>query len=150
VDPATIDPALRLDLLAKLQQVKFEGGHRSLFEFSQPRPPKTPEVKIAPRPGRPGSLPVITPVAGGPKPNGAAPVKPPPPPITFKYFGFINPSKGGAKRAFFLDGEDIFVAGEGEVFKQHYKVVRIGVSSAVVEDTQHQHQQTLALEEQPS
>lgn len=150
VDPATIDPALRLDLLAKLQQVKFEGGHRSLFEFSQPRPPKTPEVKITPRPGLPGGLPVVTPAAGGPKPNGAEPVKPPPPPITFKYFGFISPSKGGAKRAFFLDGEDIFVAGEGETFKQRYRVVRIGVNSAVVEDTQHKHQQTLALEEQPS
>jgi len=39
------------------------------------------------------------------------------------------------------------VAGEGEVIQKRYKVVRIGVNSAVVEDIEHKHQQTLALEE---
>jgi hypothetical protein len=78
------------------------------------------------------------------------PPKPPPPPIPFKFYGFIAPATGGlSRRAFFLEGEDIFVAGEGEMIKKRYKVVRIGVNSAVVEDTQHSHQQTLRLEEQP-
>ncbi|MEK7750697.1 MAG: hypothetical protein AAB654_02185, partial [Acidobacteriota bacterium] len=70
-------------------------------------------------------------------------------PITFKFYGYISPARGGAKRAFFLDGEEIHVAGEGEIIKKRYKVVRIGAGSAVVEDTEHQHQQTLPLEEQP-
>jgi len=144
-DPATIDPALRLDLLAKLQKVKLEGGQRSLFEFSAARPPKTPDVKILPKPGAPGATPEAPPSA---KPETAA-VKPPPPPITFKFYGYISPARGGAKRAFFLDGEEIFVAGEGEIIKKKYKVVRIGAGSAVVEDTEFQHQQTLRLEEQP-
>ena len=147
-DPATIDPALRLDLLAKLQNVKLEGGQRSLFEFSAARPPKTPDVKILPKPGAPGASPGA-PGAPGAKPDTGAAVKPPPPPITLKFYGYISPSRGGAKRAFFLDGEEIHVAAEGEIIKKRYKVVRIGVSSAVVEDTEHQHQQTLPLEEQP-
>ncbi len=149
VDPATIDPTLRLDLLARLQEVKLEGGQRSLFEFSQPRPPKTPEVKIPLRPGAPGAPPPgAGALAASPNPGPAAPVKPPPPPITFKFYGYISPAKGGGKRACCLDGEAIFVAGEGDLIKKRYKVVRIGVNSAVIEDTQYQHQQTLALEEQ--
>jgi hypothetical protein len=145
-DPATIDPALRLDLLARLQNVKFEGGQRSLFEFGQPRLPKTPDVKILPKPAAPG-VGGATPSASSP---AAAAVKPPPPPITFKFFGYISPARGGAKRAFFLDGEDIFVAGEGEIIKKRYKVVRIGTNSAVLEDVEFQHQQTVPMEEQPA
>jgi hypothetical protein len=144
-DPATIDPALRLDLLARLQQVKFEGGQRSLFEFGQPRLPKTPDVKILPKPAVPGDS-----AAAPSAPSPAAAVKPPPPPITFKFFGYISPARGGVKRAFFLDGEDIFVAGEGEIIKKRYKVVRIGINSAVLEDVEFQHQQTVPMEEQPA
>ena len=33
-----------------------------------------------------------------------------------------------------MDAEDIVVAGEGEVIKKHYKIVRIGINSAEVED----------------
>lgn len=146
-DPATIDPALRLDLLAKLRNVKLEGGQRSLFEFSAARPPKTPDVKILPKPGVPGAIPGAPAVPGATPETAAA--KPPPPPITFKFYGYISPARGGAKRAFFLDGEEIHVAGEGEIIKKRYKVVRIGADAAVVEDTEHQHQQTLPLEEQP-
>jgi hypothetical protein len=47
-----------------------------------------------------------------------------------------------------LDGEDIIIAGEGDMVKKRYKIVRIGVNSAVVEDTQFKsnNQQTLPLE----
>jgi hypothetical protein len=60
----------------------------------------------------------------------------------------VNPSKADSKRAFFLDGEDIVIASEGDVIKKRYKIVRIGVNSAVVEDTQFKsnNQQTLPLE----
>jgi hypothetical protein len=54
----------------------------------------------------------------------------------------------GHRRAFFLVGDDIFVAAEGDVVKRRYKVVRIGVNSAVVEDTQLKNTQTLPLAEE--
>jgi hypothetical protein len=41
------------------------------------------------------------------------------------------------------------VVSEGDTIKTRYKIIRIGVNSAVVEDTQHKHQQTLQLEEPP-
>ena len=52
VDPMTIDPTLRLDLLAKLQNEEPAGGSRNLFQFGAPPPkvelPKGPEPKIVP------------------------------------------------------------------------------------------------------
>ena len=86
----------------------------------------------------------------GPEPPRA--VEPPPepkaPPIPLKFYGFVNKTKVGDKRAFFLDGEEIVIAGEGDMIKKRYKIVRIGVNSAVVEDTEFKgnNQQTLPLE----
>ena len=53
-----------------------------------------------------------------------------------------------SRTAFFLDGEDILVATEGQVVKKRYRVVRIGTSSVVMEDTQSKTQQTLPLQEE--
>ena len=52
------------------------------------------------------------------------------------------------ERIFFLDGEEIVVAGEGDLIKKRYKVVRIGVTSVEVEDTQFNHTQMLPLAEE--
>jgi hypothetical protein len=41
------------------------------------------------------------------------------------------------------------MAAEGDLVQKRYKIVRIGVNSAVVEDTEHKHQQTLPLEMVP-
>ena len=53
----------------------------------------------------------------------------------------------GAKRAFFMDGDDIIVATEGQLIHNRYRVVRIGPSSCTVEDTQFKHEEPLPLEE---
>jgi hypothetical protein len=136
---------LRLDLLAKLQEVRVEGVKRSLFEFSKAPPPKVPEPKIVPKPmagSKAAELKAAAMQAAKKK------MKPPPPPVNLKFYGYISQARSSNKRAFFLDGEDIFVAGEGDIIQKRYKVVRIGVNSAVVEDTQHDHKQTLTLVEQ--
>ncbi len=143
IDPTTVDPTLRLDLLAKLQSITIKGGERSLFDFAQapqpPAPKQPPHEKIIPKPFGPQPPPAQV--------TKAAPVKPPPPPIPLKFYGFINPARTDLKRAFFLDGEDIIVASEGELIRKRYKVVRIGLNSVVMEDLEHKHQQTLPLVE---
>jgi len=153
VDRATIDPTLRLDLLARLQNVPAEGGARSLFEFGKEPPPAPVAVK-EPEPIKPKYA-----FVGPPSPPKPVEVKAPPPPqappVPLKYYGFVNPQRTpGPKRAFFLDGEDIIVAGEGDLVKKRYKIVRIGVNSAVVEDTQFEKaqnkDQTLPLVEEQS
>jgi hypothetical protein len=77
-----------------------------------------------------------------PAPPTPAPT-PPPPPIPLKFYGFS--SRTGSKRAFFLDGDDIDVAGENEVIKNRYKVIKIGINSVEIEDLNYKHQQTLPL-----
>ena len=53
--------------------------------------------------------------------------------------------------AFFLDGDEISVAAEGDTVKKRYRVVRIGVNSVLMEDMESKRQQSLPLtEEQPS
>ena len=51
------------------------------------------------------------------------------------------------KTAFFMDGDDILIQAEGSTFKGRYRLLRIGVNSAVVEDMQFKLEQTLPLAE---
>ncbi len=146
-DPATIDPTLRLDLLAKVQKVELGPPGRNLFDFGSAPPPevKLPTVvaKIDPRP-----KPAVGPV--GP----VGPIGPPPPPaapqIALKYYGYKVSTTDGHKAAFLLDGDDILVAGENDTVKRRYKVVKIGVNSITLEDTQFKSTQTLPLQEAPA
>ncbi len=142
---ANIDPTLRLDLFAKVRKVSAEGGARNLFAVAGATVPATP-IKLAKEPKIPINKltpPATTVTAGG------TPAEPPPPPINLKYYGFSSVrGTDGKKRAFFLDGDDIIVAGENEMIKKRYKVVRIGVNSVQVEDTQYKNTQTLPLQEE--
>jgi hypothetical protein len=146
VDVASINPALKVELLAKLRTVEVQGGSRSLFDFGQPPPPPPPDVKpifVGPKMAPPG----------GANPSGdskqAVASKPPTTPIPFKYYGFASVSRGGNRTAFFIDGEEIFIRGENDdLIRNRYKIVRIGVNSAVVEDTTDHHQETLKLVEE--
>lgn len=142
LDPTQVDPTLRTDLLAKLQEVRMQGAGRNLFQFGQaPPPPKPPEPKIIPKP-----VETAGPVGPDGQPVPAQPVKPPPPPIPLRYYGFAEPRVPGDKRAFFMEGEEIRIAAEGELIKQRFRVVQIGPKSAVVEDTQHDNRQTLTIQ----
>lgn len=145
-DVSRIDPTLRLDLIAKLRDLELEGGARSLFDFgAPPKPPAPPVPPVAPvKPLNPVAVAAVPTPTAVPTP----PAKPAPPPIPLKFYGYINGARGGSRQAFFLEGEDIFVAGEDETVHNRYKVIRIGVNSAVVEDTTNRNQQTLPLIEE--
>ena len=141
VDPMTIDPTLRLDLLAKVQGVEMQGGSRNLFQASAAPPvalPTEPKIAVARKPAGPEP----------PPPPPGPPVQPPAPPITLKYYGYSSARGDNKKHAFFLDGEDILVGAEGDLVKKRYRVVKIGVNSVTMEDTQFKHEQTLQLQEE--
>jgi len=142
-DPNTIDPTLRLDLLAKVQGVDATTGIRNLFQFT------TAAAIAAARSPEPAPIVPQKPitVAQAPPPP-PAPVKTAPPPINLKYFGYTALRQGGSKRAFFIDGDEILIGTEGDLVKKRYRVVRIGVNSVVVEDTQFNNTQTLTLPEE--
>ncbi len=145
-DLTKVDPSIKLDLLAKLRGVDIEGGNRSLFEFSQP--PAPPPPKVDPIIVRKRQE-IAAAMAADAQKTQVPAAPPPPPPIPLKFYGFVNNARTeGPKRAFFLEGDDIFVAAEGELVKNRYKIIRIGVNSALVEDTSNKSQQTLALQEE--
>jgi hypothetical protein len=151
INVTDVDPTLRIDLLAKVQAVKLEGGQRNLFQFGSIQPVeiarlKGPEPKI-PLPGTH----LMGPMALPPPPPPPPPVvitEAPPPPIPYKYYGLSTTRINGRKTAFFLDGEDIILANEGMVVKKRYKVVRIGATSVVMEDVDSKKQQTVNYTEE--
>jgi hypothetical protein len=156
-DPMTIDPTLKLDSLARVQNVKIEGARRSIFEFgAAPPPPPTPAQVAASRKPVPNPLAAAQTMAAQQQAQqnaqpAAPPAPPPPPPIPLKFYGYsAAASQAGPKRAFFLEGDDIHVVNEGDMVKRRYRIVRINVNTVTVEDTQFKNTQTLPLEEQPS
>ena len=50
IDPNTVDPTIHIELLAKVQNMKLEGGQRNLFQFGAAPPPelkgKEPKVEL--------------------------------------------------------------------------------------------------------
>ena len=148
IDPNQIDPTLRLDLLAKVQSVTLEGGSRNLFQFGTAAPlaslNKTPIPKVGKIPIMGPANPTVISANPGPPPAPTAP------PIPLKYYGFTNTKGEPRKKAFFLDGEDIIVAWEGDTVKSRYKIMHIGVNSIEMEDTQFKSKQTLPLEPEPA
>jgi hypothetical protein len=151
-DPMTVDPTLRLDLLARLEKVHISGGMRSLFDFSNvPVVSNAPIPKIIPAAQKPvAPKPFIGPMPEPPKPPKPVVQAPVAPPIPLRFYGFASSPRGGQKRAFFLDGENIVVAAEGDSIKGRYKVIRIGLANVVMEDTQFKQQQTLPIVPDPT
>ena len=143
-DPASIDPTLRLDLLAKVQNIEVGPPGRNLFQFGSAPPPPAPPQKLP----KVDQIAINrTPPPPPPTTDTLPPPKPTAPPMTFKYYGYKVSKSDGRKAAFLLDGEDILIAGENDTVKKHYRVVKIGISSITIEDTEFKSTQTLPLQE---
>ncbi len=127
-----LDPTLRLNLLRSSEGVKYEGTGRNIFlahaEEPLPKPKDNPlkEDKKVPQP---------------------PPGPPPPPPINLKFYGFAN-KPGETKKIFLSEGDNIFIAGEGDVVNRRYKVVKIGQTSVEIEDLLNNNKQTIPLSSQ--
>lgn len=126
----TLDPSLRTDKLAASQKVEYTGGSRNIFKMQDA------QVKI--------DTPAAS-VRTQPQPQARVITPPPPPPqIPLKYYGFSN-RPGEAKKAFLQDGENIFVAVEGDVVERRYKIVKITNNFVLVEDVLNNNQQNINL-----
>jgi hypothetical protein len=123
---SNLDPTLRFDLLRPSEETTYKGSGRNIFKPQADPPPVIPKPIVAP-----------TGPIGPPKP-------PPPPPINLKFFGFAN-KPGEAKRIFLSQGDDVFVAGEGEIVNRRYRVVRIGPSWVEIEDVLTNHSENIPL-----
>jgi hypothetical protein len=125
---AVENPALRLDLLDHLKTAQYEGSHRNIFSDKLPAPPAPPVVAARPAP-----------------PPGPPPVPPLVVPATF--FGYVTDSRTGARRAFFSEGDEVYVVGVGEVLLGRFRLLQIGNSTAEVEETSSGRRATLTIQE---
>ena len=127
-DPqSSLDPTLRLQLLRSVEGLSYSGSGRNIF-VEQAEVAKIPTPVHDPR----------TDVPQGP--TGP----PSPPAITLKFFGFMN-KPGEAKKVFLSEGEDVFIASEGDIVNRRYKVVRISPNSVEIEDVLYKHSQSIPL-----
>jgi hypothetical protein len=120
---------LRYDWLKASEDTMYEGNGRNIF-LAQAEPPPVPVST-----GATDHAKIEPPVDTGP---------PPPPPITLKFFGFANQT-GGPKKIFLSQGEDIFVAREGDIVDRRYKVLHIAPNSVEVEDVLNNNRQNIPL-----
>ena len=126
-----LDPTLDLNLLAQSEEIKYAGNGRNIFVAGS--------VATIPVPKKTGATDVDEQTAIRP-----VPTIPPPPPITLKFFGFAN-KPGEAKRIFLSQGEDVFIAGEGEIVNRRYRVLRISPNAVEMEDVINSNRQSIPL-----
>jgi hypothetical protein len=72
------------------------------------------------------------------------PPPPPPPPINIKFFGFAN-KPGESRKVFLSQGEDVFIAVEGDIVDRRYKVLTISPMSVEIEDVLTNNRQSIPL-----
>lgn len=123
----SLDPTLRTDLLKISEDTKYEGTGRNIFRV----------FVVIPT--------TVAPVATQePSQQVQGPVLPPPPPIDLKFYGYATPT-GGTRRIFLVQGEDIFVAREGDIVDRRYKVVRISPTAVEILDVLSNNRQSIPL-----
>ena len=127
-----LDPTLDLKLLSQSEEIKYAGNGRNIFVAGS-----EPKIEVARRNG-----------TMEPKGIQAPPLPPPPPPITLKFFGFAN-RPGETKKVFLSQGEDVFIAAEGDIVDRRYRVLHISQNAVDVEDVLNNNRQSLPLMQAP-
>jgi hypothetical protein len=127
---AVENPELRFELLDRLKKMQYSGSQRNIFSATLPPPPAPPPVAVKP-------------------PPPSAPPPPPPLVVPATFFGYVTDSRTGTRRAFFSEGEEVFVVGVGDVLMGRFRLVQIGNSTAELEETSSGRRATVTLVEQP-
>lgn len=131
---AVENPHILTERLEGLQHVEYKGSHRNIFsETPPPHVPTPEEVKRAAA--------------------NAPPVMPPPPPpppaiiVNVKFYGYVDDLHTGARRAFFTNGEDIFIAGIGDMLENRLRVTRIGNDTVELMEVSSSRRTTIPIEQ---
>jgi len=127
------NPHIRMEQIGRTQGAEYKGSGRNPFSYAL-APPKMPQ---APKPSE-----IV-----GPK-DQPPPPPPPPPTLPVKFYGFGTGFNGASRRAFFTDGEEVHIVGEGDVLLRRFRIIRIGNASVEFEEISTHRIGTAPLEEQ--
>jgi hypothetical protein len=125
VQPLKIEnPSLHLARLDSIRKLEYKGTHRNIF-VAAPLPPP-PEAKK----------------------EEARQIGPPPPPplnVPLTFFGMEIDPRSGTRRAFFTNGDDVYIAKAGQVLLNHFRVMQIGNNTAELEEISSGRRATLTM-----
>lgn len=109
--PAIPDALLAVAAAPAGGNVRAAALRRNIFEYAA-LPPAAAPSSIAP----------------------PAAAEPPRPPAPVRFYGFVESGGTGSRQAFLTDGEEIYVAAEGEIILRRYRLVRLQKESLELED----------------
>jgi hypothetical protein len=126
------NPQLHTDKQKRARETEYKSAGRNIFSREVPPPPQpkhpVPDPKIPiPLPTR-----VVPTVA----------------PLPVKFFGFGTVPNGSGRRAFFTDGEEVYIVAEGEVLLNRFRILKIGNANLEYEEVSSGLRGTAIIEEQ--
>lgn len=133
------NPQLHFDKLEAARKAEYQSNGRNIFSAVAPLPPAKDPDKMM--------------VASRPRFVGPQQEPPPPPPSlpgNMKFFGYGTVPNGTARRAFFTDGEDVYIVAEGELLVNLFRILKVGNASLEFEEISSGRHGTAILEEQAS
>jgi hypothetical protein len=127
------NPQLHTDRLKRARETEYKSTGRNIFSATPPPPPLP--AQLAPTPD-------TTQGTSDPPPP------PPPPTLPLKFFGYGTVPYGSPRRAFFTDGEEVYVVAEGELLLNRFRILKVGNASLEFEEVSSGRRGTAILEEQ--
>lgn len=110
---------IRTDKIDQVRKTEYKAAGRNPFSMTAPAPPPAP----VPKPG---------------DKNYVAPPPPPPPPLeipsNFKFYGYGTVPNGTSRRAFFSDGEEVYIVAEGDTFLGRFRILKINNATIEFEE----------------
>jgi hypothetical protein len=128
------NPALRVDLLDRLKKFQYHGTGRNIFSDAPAPPPAAAKVS---------ALAAAKPSAPAPPPG------PPPLVVPATFFGYVTDARTGTRRAFFNEGDDVYVVAVGETLLGRFRLLQIGNNTAELEEMATGRRATLTMAEGP-
>ncbi len=115
------NPSIHWDQMRRARETEYHGIGRNPFSTAAPQA-EAPKAAAPPRPIEPS----------GPQ------LPPPPPPVQWpanlQFFGYGTVPNGTSKRAFFRDGEDVLIFGEGDTVLGRYRILKINNTNIEFEE----------------